>query len=108
MIARVRKEMQDRLKEIESELASVEALIAERARLEQVLATPPFAVQPDEPRALAGYRPDSAANPPRFDGGGEGRIVAFVPVRARGSIGDRRHARTFADPRVACVARNRW
>ena len=43
MIARVRKEMQDRLKEIESELASVEALIAEKARLEHVLATPPFA-----------------------------------------------------------------
>ena len=43
MIARVRKEMQDRLHEIESELASVEALIAEKARLEHVLATPPFA-----------------------------------------------------------------
>ena len=43
MIARVRKEMQDRLREIESELASVEALIAEKARLERALATPPFA-----------------------------------------------------------------
>jgi hypothetical protein len=43
MIARVRKEMQDRLKEIESELSAVEALIAEKARLEHALATPPFA-----------------------------------------------------------------
>lgn len=43
MIARVRKEMQDRLREIESELASVEPLIAEKARLERALATPPFA-----------------------------------------------------------------
>ena len=50
VIARVRKEMQDRLNEIQRELASVEPLIAERARLEQVLATPPFAVQPDEPQ----------------------------------------------------------
>jgi hypothetical protein len=41
-----RKEMQDRLREIESELAPVEALIAERARLEHALATPPFADGP--------------------------------------------------------------
>lgn len=44
VIARVRREMQDRLKAIESELAAVESLIAEKARLERALATPPFAV----------------------------------------------------------------
>ena len=54
MIARVRKEMQDRLNEIESELASVEALIAEKARLEHALATPPFAKE--EPVAAAPKR----------------------------------------------------
>jgi hypothetical protein len=39
----VRKEMKDRLREIEAELAAVEALAAEKARLERALAAPPFA-----------------------------------------------------------------
>ena len=47
VLARVRQEMQDRLEQIEAELADVEPLIAERAALQRVLATPPF----DEPPA---------------------------------------------------------
>jgi len=62
MIARVRKEMQDRLHEIESELASVEALIAEKARLEHVLATPPFA---DATLAKAAAAPAKRRKPDR-------------------------------------------
>jgi hypothetical protein len=54
VIARVRREMQDRLKTIDSELASVESLIAEKARLERALATPPFAV--DRPARKRGKR----------------------------------------------------
>ena len=34
--------MKQRLREIEAELAAVEALVAEKARLERVLAAPPF------------------------------------------------------------------
>jgi sugar-specific transcriptional regulator TrmB len=56
MIARVRKEMQERLREIESELASVEALISEKARLERALATPPFAVEPPAQAAASAKR----------------------------------------------------
>jgi hypothetical protein len=43
VIARMRSEMEERLKAIEAELASAEALIAEKARLEHALATPVFA-----------------------------------------------------------------
>src|SRR3954451_9891800 len=64
VIARVRKEMQDRLREIEAELRSVEGLIAEKARLERALAAPPFAPEgaaaprrPRGPRAAAPRRP---------------------------------------------------
>ena len=63
MIARVRKEMQERLKEIESELASVEALIAEKARLERALATPPFAVAVEQPVKAAPAKRRKAARP---------------------------------------------
>jgi len=48
VIARVRKEMEERLRQLEAELASVEPLIAERARLERALATPPFAAEPGQ------------------------------------------------------------
>ena len=106
VIARVRKEMQDRLNEIQRELASVEPLIAERARLEQVLATPPFAVQPDEPRpsprqaGSAAIRLDSmaaakAASSRSFRSAPARSAIVVTPVPSR-------------IPRVACVARNRW
>lgn len=62
MIARVRKEMQDRLQEIESELSAVEALIAEKARLERALATPPFA---DAAPAKAAAAPPKRRRPAR-------------------------------------------
>jgi len=42
VLDRVRKEMLDRLEQIESELAEVEPLIAERAEIERVLSTHPF------------------------------------------------------------------
>ncbi len=42
VLDRVKKEMQARLAEVEAELAAVEPLIAERAELQRVLATPPF------------------------------------------------------------------
>jgi hypothetical protein len=65
MIARVRKEMQERLQEIESELASVEALIAEKARLERALATPPFATEKPAKEAPAKRRKPARARAPR-------------------------------------------
>jgi hypothetical protein len=65
MIARVRKEMQERLKEIESELASVEALIAEKARLERALATPPFAAAEPVKEAPAKRRKPARQRAPR-------------------------------------------
>jgi len=65
MIARVRKEMQDRLREIESELASVEALIAEKARLEHALAAPPFADERPAAPAPARKRKPARSRAPR-------------------------------------------
>jgi hypothetical protein len=44
MIARLRADIENRLREIEGELAALEPLAAEKAKLEHVLATPPFAV----------------------------------------------------------------
>ena len=64
VIARVRSEMKDRLREIEAELATVEALVAEKARLERALATPPFAERSaptvKAPRARRSARPRAA------------------------------------------------
>jgi hypothetical protein len=65
MIARVRKEMQERLEEIEGELASVEALIAEKGRLEQALATPPFADAGPAPAAAPKRRRPARTRAPR-------------------------------------------
>jgi hypothetical protein len=59
VLARVRSEMQDRLKQIEAELAGVEELMAERARLERALATPPFAEEAG-PRAARVPKPKAA------------------------------------------------
>ena len=81
MIARVRKELQDRLKEIESELASVEALIAEKARLEHALATPPFAVE--RPSRPARAEAPAAAPAP---------VRRRKPARARAPRGANRAA----------------
>jgi hypothetical protein len=43
VIADLRRQMQDRLKEIDGELKSVEALVSEREQIEAALAQPPFA-----------------------------------------------------------------
>jgi len=43
VLARVHREMQERLREIEAELAGVEPLIAEKAQIEHALSAPPFA-----------------------------------------------------------------
>jgi hypothetical protein len=42
VLIRVRKEMEERLAQVEAELSVVEPLIAERAELQRVLATHPF------------------------------------------------------------------
>ena len=42
VLDRVRKDLLDRLEQVEAELAHVEPLIAEREELQRVLATPPF------------------------------------------------------------------
>jgi hypothetical protein len=62
VIARVRAEMQARLKQIEGELRSVEALIAEKGKLDQALSTPPFAETPSAPsrRQAASSKPAGA------------------------------------------------
>jgi hypothetical protein len=43
VIADLRRQMQDRLKEIDGELKSVEALVREQQQIEAALAQPPFA-----------------------------------------------------------------
>jgi hypothetical protein len=53
VLTRVRQEMQERLEQIEAELADVEPLIAERAAIERVLATHPFDAVAGEPPAAA-------------------------------------------------------
>ena len=45
VIDRVRKDLLERLEQVEAELAHVEPLIAERAELQRVLSTPPFDAQ---------------------------------------------------------------
>jgi hypothetical protein len=60
MIARLRADIENRLREIESELAALEPLAAEKARLEHVLATPPFAVEAPVRRPRAKPAPKRA------------------------------------------------
>jgi hypothetical protein len=74
MIARLRADIENRLREIEGELAALEPLAAEKAKLEHVLATPPFAAEPPvrRPRAKA-----AAKRAPR----GANKAAVFEAVR---------------------------
>jgi predicted HTH transcriptional regulator len=53
VIADLRRQMQDRLKEIERQLKDLDGLVREREQIEAALAQPPFAA---EPRAAAAAR----------------------------------------------------
>jgi hypothetical protein len=87
MIARVRKEMQERLREIESELASVEALINEKARLEHALATPPFAVEsPAQAAAPAKRRKPARPRAPR--GANQAAVRAALETRPGATVAE--------------------
>ena len=89
MIARVRKEMQDRLKEIESELSAVEALIAERARLEQALATPPFAdAEAGEGRRHAGQAAAGRPAPARPAGANRAAVRAALETMPGATVAE--------------------
>jgi CRP-like cAMP-binding protein len=62
VIADLRRQMQDRLKEIERQLAGMESLAREREQLEAALAQPPFA---SAPARAAARRPAAKRSAPR-------------------------------------------
>jgi hypothetical protein len=52
-IGDLRRDLEQRLKDVERELANVDPLLRERERLREALATPPFATSAPPPRATA-------------------------------------------------------
>jgi hypothetical protein len=52
-IGDLRRDLEQRLKDVERELANVDPLLRERDRLREALATPPFATSAPAPRAAA-------------------------------------------------------
>ncbi len=75
MIARLRADIENRLREVERELAALEPLAAEKSKLERVLATPPFAVEKPASRPARG-RP-AAKRAPR----GANKAAVYEAVR---------------------------
>jgi hypothetical protein len=69
VIADLRRQMQDRLKQIESELKGMDALVREREQIESALAQPPFATGRGKPaatrRAAAPARRSTKPRAPR-------------------------------------------
>jgi hypothetical protein len=102
VIARVRKEMQDRLREIEAELAAVEALMAEKARLEHALAAPPFA------DAAPARKPRSARRAPRPRaprGANRAAVHAALETMPGASVGELAAASGVGRPQVYALLR---
>jgi hypothetical protein len=85
VIARVRKEIKDRLREIEAELAAVEALVAEKARLERALAAPPFADPAVVRRARSARRPTRPRAP---RGANRAAVYAALETMPGASVGE--------------------
>jgi len=90
MIAQLRADIENRLREVERELAALEPLAAEKAKLEHVLASPPFSVEAPVKRAraesAAKRRPRGANKAAVFDavrnmpGASSGEIAAAAKV----------------------------
>jgi hypothetical protein len=80
-IGDLRRDLEQRLKEVERELANVDPLLRERDRLRAALATPPFA--PSTPRAASkapnSRRPSTRTRAPR--GANREAIVEVVGER---------------------------
>jgi hypothetical protein len=76
-IADLRRQMQDRLKQIDTELREVQGLLDEKARIERALQREPFA-QPKRARAYSNAT-SRAQRPRRTDT--QERFVAFVGER---------------------------
>ena len=58
-IGDLRRDLEQRLKDVERELANVDPLLRERERLREALATPPFATSAPAPRAAAAKAPST-------------------------------------------------
>jgi sugar-specific transcriptional regulator TrmB len=98
VIAKVRKEMKDRLREIEAELAAVEALVAEMARLERALAAPPFA-------DAAPARKRRATRPRAPRGANRAAVYAALETMPGASVGELAAASGVARPQVYALLR---
>jgi sugar-specific transcriptional regulator TrmB len=63
VIQKLRRDLEERLKEIDRELEAYEPLLAERAQLQEALATPPFASPNNRPatKAAAPRKPRTRA-----------------------------------------------
>jgi sugar-specific transcriptional regulator TrmB len=103
VIARVRKEMQDRLREIQAELAAVEALVAEKARLEHALSAPPFAdaAPARKPRGTS----RRAARPRAPRGANRAAVYAALETMPGASVGELAAAAGVARPQVHALLR---
>jgi hypothetical protein len=101
VIARVRKEMKDRLREIEAELAAVEALVAEKARLERALAAPPFA----DADAAPARKPRRATQPRAPRGANRAAVYAALETMPGASVGELAAASGVGRPQVYALLR---
>lgn len=101
MIARLRADIENRLREIEREIAALEPLAAEKAKLEHVLATPPFAVEaPPVKRTRAKAAPKRA---PR--GANKAAVYDAVRNMPGASPGEIAAASSVGKPQVFNVLR---
>jgi hypothetical protein len=102
VIARVRKEMQDRLREIEAELAAVEELVAEKARLERALAAPPFADAAPARKARSARR---SPRPRAPRGANRAAVHAALETMPGASVGELAAASGVGRPQVYALLR---
>lgn len=99
-IARLRMDIEKRLREIEGELAALEPLAAEKARLEHVLATPPFAAETPAKRTRV---KSAAKRAPR--GANKAAVYEAVRNMPGASPGEIASASKVSKPQAANVLR---
>jgi hypothetical protein len=91
-IGDLRREMEQRLKVVERELAAVEPLVRERERLEAALSTPPFAASAPRARVATKAAPAPKARAPRAPRGANReailKLVGERPGVSAGEISD--------------------
>ena len=100
MIARLRADIENRLREVERELSALEPLAAEKAKLEHVLASPPFA---DERPARRKPAKAAAKRAPR--GANKAAVYEAVRNMPGASPGEIAAAAKVAKPQVFNVLR---